>query len=143
MPALPELLRQLALNVVVVLVRIQFPDVPTLSTRQLAQWLPGSHPAPLLVDTRTEAEYAVSHLPGARNLTSLAAIRQADLPRDRSLVLYCSIGLRSAALVRQLRQAGYRNVHNLEGSIFQWQKQGLPLVDRHGPVAGVHPFDPS
>jgi 3-mercaptopyruvate sulfurtransferase SseA len=37
--------------------------------------------------------------------------------------------------------AGYHKVKNLEGSIFQWQKQGLPLVSGVGPVEKVHPYD--
>ena len=86
--ALPELLRQLALNLVIVLVRIQFPDVPTVSTGELARWLASNRPAPVLVDTRTEAEYAVSHLPGALNLTSVRAIEQAGLSPSH---LWCCI----------------------------------------------------
>ena len=56
-------------------------------------------------------------------------------------MVYCSIGYRSAALARRLRTAGYRQVENLEGSIFLWQMQGLPLVSGTGPVDKVHPYD--
>lgn len=141
MSALPELLRQLALNLVVTVVGFQFPDVPTLSTQQLSQWLDGSRPAPVLIDTREPGEYAVSHLPGALNLTSATAIEAAAIPMKQPIVVYCSIGLRSAALARQLQGLGYRKVYNLEGSIFQWQKQGLPLVANGTPANKVHPFD--
>jgi rhodanese-related sulfurtransferase len=138
---LPELLRQLALNVLVLVVRFQFPDVETVSTQELAQRLAGPGEHPMLIDNREPREYAVSHLPGAVNLTTVQAIEAAAIPRQTPLVVYCSIGYRSAALARRLQAAGYHKVKNLEGSIFQWQKRGLPLVSGVGPVEKVHPYD--
>ena len=48
------------------LVRRHFRDVAQLSTADLAAWLKDSkREQPVLLDTRTEKEFAVSHLPGA------------------------------------------------------------------------------
>ena len=141
MPGLPDLLRQWALNLLMLVVRFQFPDVDTVSTRELAQQLAGPGEQPLLIDNRNPREYAVSHLPGAVNLMTVPEIEAAAIPRQTSLVVYCSIGYRSAALARRLQAAGYHNVENLEGSIFQWQKRGLPLMSSVGPVKRVHPYD--
>jgi len=37
--------------------------------------------------------------------------------------------------------AGFRNVRNLEGSIFAWANEGRPLVNARGQAAGVLPFN--
>jgi hypothetical protein len=58
-------------------------------------------------------------------------------------VAYCSVGYRSARLVAQLRQAGYTQVYNLEGSIFRWANEGQSLVSQGQLVAVVHPFNPT
>ena len=123
------------------LVHCQFPQVQSLSTDQLVVWLDSEQPPPLLIDVRQAAEYAVSHLPGARHLSTIEAIQQADIPTNAPLVLYCSVGYRSARLAQQLQAAGYDHVMNLEGSIFQWYNQGHPVVANQLPVKRVHPYN--
>lgn len=74
-----------------------------------------------LVDVRTPREFAAGHLPGAVNLPlGQIADRASELGGpDRPLVLYCQSGARSAAAVRALKKAGFRQVYNL-GSIHNW-----------------------
>lgn len=136
-------LRALAWPLVKGLVRRKFPAAESLTTDQLAGWLVGDLPPPILVDVRTPAEYAVSHLPGARHLPSLEAVQQAQIPPQATLVLYCSVGYRSARLAEQLQQAGYPHAINLEGSIFEWYNQGHPVVRDGQPVQQVHPYSRS
>jgi len=136
-----ECLRQLALLVVMQVVRIQFPDVATISSQDVARQLAGDPSPPLMIDTREPREYAVSHLPGALNLTTVNAIEQAGIAKDRPLVVYCTVGYRSADLARELNAAGYGQVANLEGSIIQWHNQGNRLVAQGQSVEKVHPYD--
>ena len=133
--------RRLAWHLIKGLVYCQFPKIQSLATDQLIVWLASDSPPPVLIDVRQEAEYAVSHLPGARHLPTVEAIQQADLSVDTPLVLYCSVGYRSAHLVNQLQAAGYNNVMNLEGSIFDWYNQGHPVVADQLPVQRVHPYN--
>jgi len=141
MSSAPNPLRVLAWRLVKRWVDQQFPDVPSLATDQLARWLVNEQPSPILIDVRDEAEYAVSHLPGARHLPTLEAIRQADISPTSTLVLYCSVGYRSARLADKLQAAGYPHVFNLEGSIFEWHNQGRSLVAGQQPVDQVHPYN--
>ncbi|MFN7931438.1 MAG: rhodanese-like domain-containing protein [Blastocatellia bacterium] len=108
----------------------RFPGVRQLSTAELADWLKRAQPErPKLLDARAPAEYNVSHLPGAQLATTEAQaleILQAE-PRDRLVVVYCSVGYRSSALAEQLQARGYTNVYNLEGSIFEWANKGRPV----------------
>jgi rhodanese-related sulfurtransferase len=130
-------------------VRAAHPTVPPLSTDSLAAWLADpAAPPPLLLDVREPAEYAVSHLPGARQVDPRAdagrlAALLADEDRSRPVVVYCSVGARSAAVAERLQQAGFQDVQNLEGSLFRWANEDRP-VERDGQiVTEVHPFDAS
>lgn len=129
------------------LVRRYFPEVRQITTADLAAELDGPNP-PVLLDTRTADEFAVSTLPGARQLDpDLAdpALADAlhDLPKDTPIVLFCSVGYRSSATARRLSRLGFTHVANLEGSLFQWAIESRPLITPATglPATTVHPYD--
>jgi rhodanese-related sulfurtransferase len=125
-------------------VREQFPSVRQISTSELATRLKQTNqPAPVLLDARTPAEFAVSHLPGARQVDSkpLPTDLVNRLGTNRLVVVYCSVGYRSSRLIEQLQKAGCTNVFNLEGSIFQWANEDRPLERDGQPVKEVHPYN--
>jgi len=125
-----------------------FPAVASLTTERLATRLADTgRPPPVLLDARAPEEYAVSHLRGALLAPNLAAAwaALAGRPKGVEVVVYCSVGYRSAALAESLQEAGYKGVRNLEGSIFQWANEGRPVYRGDGnnarPVHAVHPFN--
>lgn len=126
-------------------VRARFPGVSQLSTTNLAAWLADTNRArPLLLDVRTEAEFRVSHLPGARRVdpdAKAAELRALLATTNTPVVVYCSVGWRSSALAERLLKAGQTNVSNLEGSIFGWSNEGRPLEADTGPATRVHPYN--
>ncbi len=87
-------------------VRAKYPSVSQISTAKLAAWLADTNrPSPVLLDVRTEAEYAVSHLPGARRAdlrVSPPQIAKALEP-GRPVVIYCSVGYRSSQMAERLQ----------------------------------------
>ncbi|WP_412060610.1 rhodanese-like domain-containing protein [Rubrivirga sp. IMCC45206] len=119
----------------------RFSDVPTVSTDTLAARL-ATDDAPLVLDARTPAEYAVSHLPGAVRVDPGASPEAlADVVGEAErVVVYCSVGVRSAAVAERLRQQGVEAA-NLDGSIFRWAGEGRPVVRDGAPVREVHPYD--
>lgn len=122
-------------------VRAKFPSVQQLSTNELDAWLKDANRAqPLLLDARAPAEFAVSHLRGARNAEQIEAALKA-YPKDQPIVNYCSVGYRSSVLSEKLMQGGFTNVYNLEGSIFQWANEGRPVYKGEQIVREVHPYD--
>jgi rhodanese-related sulfurtransferase len=133
--------RALAWRLVKRLVHCQFPQVQQISTKTLVTWLERDSSPLVLIDARQEKEYAVSHLPGARHLPTVEAIQQSDISPDTPLILYCSVGYRSARLAKQLQSVGFTAVMNLEGSIFEWYNQGHPVVVDQKPVQQVHPYN--
>ncbi len=122
--------------------RRQFPDVKVITTEALAQTVvPDSL---LILDVRSPAEYAVSRIPGAQRVDDAASwiVGEGALAhRDRPIVVYCSVGVRSASFARALQDAGFRDVRNLDGSLFAWASENRPVVNDAGPASGVHPYD--
>jgi rhodanese-related sulfurtransferase len=125
-------------------VRERHPSVPQLTTGALRAWLADATRAqPLLLDARAPSEYEVSHLKGARLAPDLAAALRAveGRAKDAPVVVYCSVGVRSSVLAEKLIGEGFRNVQNLEGSIFEWANSGLPVFRGDAPASRVHPYD--
>jgi rhodanese-related sulfurtransferase len=124
-------------------IRKKFPGVPGLSTAELADWLATDRPPPRLLDARTPGEFAVSHLAGARLAPTAEDALQllAGARRDDPIVIYCSVGYRSAAIVERLVAAGFTRVQNLDGSLFQWANEGRPVYRDGRVVEEVHPYD--
>lgn len=61
------LFKRLSWQLIKLLIRLQFPEVQQLSTKDLAVWLQKDGVSkPLLLDARTREEYEVSHLKNAK-----------------------------------------------------------------------------
>ncbi len=91
-----------------------------------------------LIDVREEEEYAISHLPAAINIQNATAVYY---PKNTPIIVYCSVGVRSAEFAEQLDELGFTSVLNLRGSIFAWGNTGYPLVRGSTAVSAVHPYN--
>ena len=98
-----------------------------------------------LLDVREADEYAVSHLLGAARVASVqeAAALVVAAPGHTTIIAYCSVGYRSAALVAELRERSTRPIYNLEGSLFRWANEDRPVYRGSEQVDVVHPFTES
>ncbi len=119
-------------------------SVPTVSVQQLNQQLQQKK-APVLIDARSEAEYKVSHIAGARfaDYDTFKPSQLKDVPKHTPVVVYCSVGYRSERVGEQLLKAGYTNVHNLYGGLFEWVNQGNPVYNNRGKTDKVHAYSRS
>ncbi len=85
----------------------------------------------LILDARAEKEFKVSHIEGATWVGyenfDLSTIE--DMPKDKPVLVYCSVGYRSEKIAEKLEKAGFKNVTNLYGGIFEWKNQGHSVVD--------------
>jgi rhodanese-related sulfurtransferase len=103
------------------------------------------NPDQIFLDARNFKEYKVSHIANAKwvgydgfNINKLKL-----LPKDTEIIIYCSVGYRSEKIGEKLLQAGFKNVKNLWGGLFQWINAGLSVVDNNGqPTKKVHAFSP-
>lgn len=82
----------------------------------------------VLLDVRTEIEFAQMHLPGAINipLDRLPA-RAGEVPTGKPVIVVCATGNRSIVGSQLLLQAGHTDVYNLQGGTMGWMMAGLPL----------------
>ena len=123
-------------------IRKSHPDVRQMSVPDLQKRLVQGE-SMVLLDVRSPEEFAVSQLKGGVSVpTEKALSKQVDtLQKDTLIVVYCSVGLRSAVTAQALQKRGFRNVFNLEGSLFEWANTGLPVYRGDMKVDRVHPFD--
>lgn len=89
----------------------------------------------LVVDVRTDREWATGHLPGAKHIP-LAQLPQRlqELPADGTLVTQCASGGRSAIAASLLLMAGAASVENLSGGLQAWTNAGFALTTEETPV---------
>jgi len=75
----------------------------------------------LLVDVRTETEFASGHLNGAISMPLARLSEGAPSLREKHkpIVVYCASGIRSGAARRVLRRVGVEEVYDL-GAMSRW-----------------------
>jgi rhodanese-related sulfurtransferase len=119
----------------------KFKDVDHTTSDDLSEWLQdSSRTAPLLWDIRRLDEFSVSHLPNARHVppeTSDIDLKKLLREIEQPIVVYCSVGYRSAKMAQRLQTLGYTNVMNLNGAIFTWATEGHSLQGSNK----VHPYN--
>jgi rhodanese-related sulfurtransferase len=129
-------LRSLALSLLKFLIKLSFPTVSQMTTEEFNCWLIDSAKRlPLLIDARSQTEYMVSHIktavhidPVASDVTALSTVS-----KDTPIVVYCSVGYRSAKVAQQLQREGFSQIYNLSGGLFQWANEERPIFkdDEH------------
>ncbi|WP_207493861.1 rhodanese-like domain-containing protein [Aridibaculum aurantiacum] len=108
------------------------------------QQLDSNYARYIILDSRTQAEFEVSHLPGAIWIGTEKdeQIKQVQrLPIDQPVVVYCSIGMRSEKAAMHLQETGFANVSNLYGGIFEWINQQKSLVNAKGATKDIHGYN--
>jgi rhodanese-related sulfurtransferase len=81
----------------------------------------------LLMDVRESREFETGHIPMAqtRPLSQMDQW-QGELPRDRTLILYCRAGHRSKRCADALGAMGFTEVYTLEGGFNAWSSLPSP-----------------
>lgn len=104
----------------------------------------GEHP--VLLDTRSPEEYAVSHLPNARfiDYDDFDDNMVKDIRKNEQVIVYCTVGYRSERIGEKLKKMGFTNVLNLYGGIFQWVNEGGEIRNaKNNPTDSVHTYSRS
>ena len=95
-----------------------------------------------LVDVRTREEFELGTIPGAINIP-LEELRERmkELPMERPVYLFCSVGLRGYLASNILKGNGYRDVRNLIGGLKTYDTSTMQLLPATTPdnnKAGEH-----
>jgi len=78
-----------------------------------------------VIDARDAEQYQKEHIPGAVNIDWRQVLaRRAELPKDKSILLYCNSGTLSAQAAFALKLAGVENVLILKGGLSQRKAEG-------------------
>ena len=82
-----------------------------------------------LVDVRTREEFELGTIPGAINIP-LEELRERmkELPMERPVYLFCSVGLRGYLASNILKGNGYRDVRNLIGGLKTYDTSTMQLL---------------
>ena len=98
-----------------------------------------------IFDAREVKEYNVSHLKNAQfvgfDKFNSKKINSFCKNHEATIVVYCSIGVRSEKIGEKLIKLGYKNVYNLFGGIFEWKNQGEEIYDNDEKITqNIHTF---
>ncbi|WP_111879844.1 rhodanese-like domain-containing protein [Aequorivita sp. CIP111184] len=99
----------------------------------------------VILDSREPNEFNVSHIASAKNVGfndfSLEEKQLQKLKKNAPIIVYCSVGIRSEQIGEKLKKAGFTNVKNLYGGIFEWKNKDYPVIDSTGiETENVHTF---
>ncbi len=79
-------------------------------------------PGEILLDVRRDDEYQAGKIANAINIpVDEIRSRLAEIPKDKTIYIYCEAGLRGYLAQRILRQNGFNQVYNLSGGYNTWK----------------------
>ena len=84
----------------------------------------------VIIDVNEGALYERSHIPDSINmpLASLSADnKELDSHKDKTVILVCNTGAKSAKAARNLLSLGFEKIHILRGGMQSWTKENLPV----------------
>jgi rhodanese-related sulfurtransferase len=84
----------------------------------------------VVLDVRTKEEYQKGHIPGSVLIDFTAEDfeqKVAKLDKDKTYLVHCASGGRSARACKKMEQLGFIKLYNLEGGMAAWEKAGKPV----------------
>jgi rhodanese-related sulfurtransferase len=103
-----------------------------LSAEEFRAMIDGGDPGQVVVlDVRTPTEFERERLRDAVNLdVSLGVFpdRVGRYDREKTYLVYCQSGTRSARAAQTMSELGFAKVYNLRGGIAKWKDAGYPVV---------------
>lgn len=87
----------------------------------------------LILDVREASEYSAGHLRQSLHIPASALksrLNELVKYKNKPILAYCRSGNRSGSAARQLKKAGFENVHNLAGGIMAWSNANLPVTKK-------------
>lgn len=103
--------------------------VPNVTAEEAVTLINRSHA--LVLDVRDAAEFASGHIAAAKHIPlEVLAERLLELQKykNKTILVNCQRGMRSAKACDILRKAEFSQVNNLQGGINAWLAAKLPVV---------------
>lgn len=81
-----------------------------------------------LLDVRTPQEYSQGRLAGSVLIPVGEFERRVrEVPKNKTIVVYCAVGSRSKSVTGYLERLGYKDVYNMTDGIVGWYRNGFPV----------------
>ena len=99
----------------------------------------------VILDSREKNEFDVSHISSAifvgYDHFSIEAFLAKHLNKNETIVVYCTLGIRSEVIADKLKKAGYNDVKNLYGGICEWKNKDYIVIDStNTETENIHTF---
>lgn len=79
----------------------------------------------MVIDARDASQFGKDHIPGAVNIEWRQVLaKSAQIPKNKTVLIYCNTGSLSAQAGFALRVAGWDNVRILQGGYAEWKAKG-------------------
>lgn len=116
-------------------------SVPYMSVLELA--MPKTEA--VVLDARDIKEYETSHIKDALFVGydefNIELVLEKIKNKEQNIVVYCSVGIRSEDIAEKLIKAGYTDVYNLYGGIFEWKNNDFHVYNSEGiKTNNIHTF---
>ncbi|PKQ62897.1 hypothetical protein BZG02_11180 [Labilibaculum filiforme] len=86
----------------------------------------------IMLDVREHSEIQICHLKDAMHVPmGQIPYKLADLPKNKDLIVFCHMGVRSKHVINYLQKNGFSRVYNLAGGIDRWSVEVDPKVQRY------------
>lgn len=104
----------------------------------------------ILFDVREKDEFEVSHIENSiwvdPSIKVSSFTQQYAGPiGDKTVILYCSVGVRSSRLAEKLMtsrpETDSSPIYNLENGVFGWHNENRPLVSETASTDYIHPYN--
>lgn len=81
-----------------------------------------------LLDVRTPQEYSQGKLAGSV-LIPISELQQRlrEVPRNKTILVYCAVGARSKPAANFLAHQGYKDVYNMTDGLVGWYRNKFPI----------------
>lgn len=96
-----------------------------ISAEQAAEMLAKNDSNVVFIDVRTPSEVAGGYIAGTRHFIDISSAafpaRIAQLDKEKTYVVYCRSGNRSARACAEMEGQGFRKLYNVLGGVGAWQ----------------------
>jgi rhodanese-related sulfurtransferase len=118
-------------------------SIPTISIKEFKKMLKNENI--YILDAREKAEFDISHIQKGKLIGHKNVDKNAlnGIPKNATIVVYCTVGVRSEQVGSRLQKMGYENVFNLLGGIVEWVNQGNDIVNNsNANTSKIHVYSP-
>lgn len=111
---------------------MQLPQAAINISPNEAESLLKAHPEMLVIDVRTQEEFAEGHIPGAQNVNFNAPgfLERMQAYSGKSVLLHCASGGRSGRALDVLKGLSFQKLYHLQKGFNAWQEAGKPISTR-------------